>query len=212
MQQTENYDLNLMDLSDPLRMESREGLNENFTIIDEALKDASENGGIAVQDTQPTTGVLAWIDSDAQGADFCMVGDTEPPTDGTVALWVDTSEDERPIDLVDYIIEQGTSGIWTYRKWKSGIAECWGSKNYTFEVTRQYGSVYISTSTAGAEPFPFSFTAIPTISTTQENSNGWLMFDIRATTTNTNTFFSVRPVSANSVTVFITFHAIGRWK
>lgn len=26
----------------------------------------------------------------------------------------------------DCIIEQGTSGNWTYRKWNSGIAECWG--------------------------------------------------------------------------------------
>lgn len=26
---------------------------------------------------------------------------------------------------VDWIVEQGTSGIWTYRKWNSGIAECW---------------------------------------------------------------------------------------
>ena len=25
----------------------------------------------------------------------------------------------------DYVVEQGTSGIWTYRKWNSGIAECW---------------------------------------------------------------------------------------
>ena len=28
---------------------------------------------------------------------------------------------------VDYIVEQGESGIWTYRKWASGIAECWGN-------------------------------------------------------------------------------------
>lgn len=27
--------------------------------------------------------------------------------------------------VADYIVEQGTSGIWTYRKWNSGIAECW---------------------------------------------------------------------------------------
>lgn len=26
---------------------------------------------------------------------------------------------------IDYVIEQGTSGVWTYRKWNSGIAECW---------------------------------------------------------------------------------------
>ena len=31
-----------------------------------------------------------------------------------------------PTAEADYIVEQGTSGIWTYRKWNSGIAECWG--------------------------------------------------------------------------------------
>ena len=27
----------------------------------------------------------------------------------------------------DFVIDQGTSGIWTYRKWNSGVKECWGS-------------------------------------------------------------------------------------
>ena len=27
---------------------------------------------------------------------------------------------------VDYPVEEGTSGIWTYRKWASGLSECWG--------------------------------------------------------------------------------------
>lgn len=31
----------------------------------------------------------------------------------------------------DYVVEQGTSGFWTYRKWSSGIAECWGQVNVT---------------------------------------------------------------------------------
>ena len=26
----------------------------------------------------------------------------------------------------DVVVEEGTSGIWSYRKWNSGIAECWG--------------------------------------------------------------------------------------
>lgn len=32
---------------------------------------------------------------------------------------------------VDYIVEEGTSGIWHYRKWNSGTGECWAyiSKN-----------------------------------------------------------------------------------
>ena len=27
--------------------------------------------------------------------------------------------------VADYVVEQGTSGVWFYRKWNSGIAECW---------------------------------------------------------------------------------------
>ena len=35
----------------------------------------------------------------------------------------------------DYVVEQGTSGIWTYRKWNSGIAEYWGKEqNFTLET------------------------------------------------------------------------------
>ena len=30
----------------------------------------------------------------------------------------------------DFIVEQGTSGIWTYRKWASGVAECWGTDKF----------------------------------------------------------------------------------
>lgn len=33
--------------------------------------------------------------------------------------------------IADYIVEQGTSGIWTYRKWNSGVAECWGVHSET---------------------------------------------------------------------------------
>lgn len=32
---------------------------------------------------------------------------------------------------VDTIVSQGTSGIWTWRKWSSGIAECWGRYSKT---------------------------------------------------------------------------------
>lgn len=35
------------------------------------------------------------------------------------------------LGAIDYVVEQGTSGIWTYRKWNSGIAECWGHYSTT---------------------------------------------------------------------------------
>lgn len=36
--------------------------------------------------------------------------------------------------IVDFVIEQGISGIWTYRKWSSGIAECWGYYEKTVSI------------------------------------------------------------------------------
>lgn len=37
--------------------------------------------------------------------------------------------------VADYIVEEGTSGIWTYRKWNSGVAECWGRYRTTISMT-----------------------------------------------------------------------------
>lgn len=44
--------------------------------------------------------------------------------------------------IADYIVETGTSGIWTYRKWNSGIAECWGTANPTSSVSGTEGGLY----------------------------------------------------------------------
>lgn len=57
---------------------------------------------------------------------------------------------------VDYIVEQGTSGIWTYRKWNSGIAECWGTYSNTISGSTVSNGNYIN--------YPFTFTAVPCIS------------------------------------------------
>lgn len=48
---------------------------------------------------------------------------------------------------VDYIVEQGTSGIWTYRKWNSGIAECWyeGIKTINFSYNIGGSGVWATT-------------------------------------------------------------------
>lgn len=35
------------------------------------------------------------------------------------------------IILGDFVVEQGESGIWTYKKWNSGACECWGNVSTT---------------------------------------------------------------------------------
>ena len=52
-----------------------------------------------------------------------------------------TLKETIPESAVDYIVEQGTSGEWTYRKWSSGIAECWRqSGSYSEAMTNNYGN------------------------------------------------------------------------
>lgn len=44
--------------------------------------------------------------------------------------------------VVDYVVEQGTSGIWTYRKWNSGLSECFGGLNVSPTSPNSEGSLY----------------------------------------------------------------------
>ena len=56
------------------------------------------------------------------------------------------------VDGHDTVIAQGTSGIWTYRKWASGIAECWLG-NFNFDNLGVAAGGSNRTSLA----FPFTF-------------------------------------------------------
>ena len=46
------------------------------------------------------------------------------------------------VPMADYVVEQGTSGIWTYRKWNSGLSECFGGLNVSPTSPSSEGSLY----------------------------------------------------------------------
>ena len=63
--------------------------------------------------------------------------------------WLPTIEE---IGAADYVIAQGTSGGWTYRKWASGIAECWiNDFNYDGK------SISAGGNSGNSLAFPFTF-------------------------------------------------------
>lgn len=73
--------------------------------------------------------------------------DSKPPKvavlDGNGWVYSRTLEELRAdLGINDYIVEQGTSGIWTYRKWNSGIAECWGHYSTTETNYTSFSSFY----------------------------------------------------------------------
>lgn len=56
----------------------------------------------------------------------------------------------------DYVVEQGKSGQWRYRKFKSGTAEAWA--RITFPATTDTGML------ASGVTFPFAFSEEPCVS------------------------------------------------
>ena len=63
-------------------------------------------------------------------------------------------------NIVPTIIESGTSGIWRYRKYSDGTAECWGTAEFTVKFQSGGTSVYY---TNGEAVFPFKFISMPIV-------------------------------------------------
>lgn len=126
------------------------------------------------------------------------------------------------IDLNDYVIEQGTAQTtnstlsgpinWTYRKWSSGIAECWGSANI---ASRQYaanGGYYGITF-----PYPPNlFTTSPSCLEVTGGITTVVQTDIGFTANNGadsgQTYIINRNASAVTNTAWAFIHALGTWK
>ena len=67
-------------------------------------------------------------------------------------------------DPVDYIVEQGKSGSWTYRKWNSGVSECWGTLSGTLAPTGNASGLSGLSVFAGSVAFPADlFVDIPSV-------------------------------------------------
>lgn len=82
---------------------------------------------------------------------------------------------------VDWIVEEGTDGIWTYRKWDSGIAECWGNKTGSTTFTRTWGSMYVCDTVTVNFPSGL-FLATPYVVYQSNTGNSQILFNGGATT------------------------------
>lgn len=117
----------------------------------------------------------------------------------------------------DYIVEQGTKSNWTYRKWNSGVMECWRRLQITQNVSSTWGSLYTSGSIASTNlTYPFAFTETPMLTTNLMpfGSGGILMASGSAfgSATQTGPLEIARGTSASGVQFLINYYAIGRWK
>lgn len=126
---------------------------------------------------------------------------------------------------MDYIVEQGTkttgsgnsTANWVYRKWNSGVAECWCRKHIQTGVSTAWGGLYVS----GALPhtnivWPINFTEIPVANITiAPNASGAFLIaggSTNLTATNTGGYEIARGTSLSSGNFYINYYGIGQWK
>ena len=113
----------------------------------------------------------------------------------------------------DLVVEEGTSGGWTYRKWKSGVAECWGAEKKTTAIATAWGNVYSS---------PTLSTSFPTGLFTQapDSVSIYITGEYSCWVDNSDTFTKdlvkyslIRPNALTaSQDYYARIHAIGKWK
>ncbi|MBQ1951097.1 MAG: hypothetical protein II363_05860, partial [Clostridia bacterium] len=126
-------------------------------------------------------------------------------------------------ELADYIVEQGAANGWVYRKWNSGLAECWGSASVEATITTAWGGLFSADGLQSRDPFnvsfPFAFAQAPLVTATLKSSGttaallvvpGW---GSAATTTRTGSYDLCRGTAmVETRTYTVSYYAMGSWK
>lgn len=110
-----------------------------------------------------------------------------------------------------YVVESGTDGDWTYRKWSDGTAECWRNYSANFWINNAYGSMYMSTTVTITFPTGL-FIAEPMLTTGGAVNSGASWVSIHSLT---STNFAFRLMNGTSITNLASnpsFYAVGKWQ
>ena len=108
----------------------------------------------------------------------------------------------------DYIVERGTSGIWTYRKWNSGVYEAWGNttKSITFSGAA-WNMGYAGARQTVTVPIVKS---IKYAGVSAKTLNGALVINV-SFSDNKLSFYPINDLS-NTVNTFLSYYVVGTWK
>ena len=126
-------------------------------------------------------------------------------------------------EVADYIESQGTTGVWTWRKWASGIAEMWAVFGAdTLAIDEAWGSLYFGTwmrsdVNVSARNYPFAFVETPTVSATYMGggSDAWLISIFSASDdplTRAPAYALARPNTATILAPRISYYVVGKYK
>ena len=114
----------------------------------------------------------------------------------------------------DYVVDTGTSGIWTFRKWNSGIAECWLAAGYmASEVPTTMtanGQLYESNVMTIALPSGL-FSATPNV-TIDTQQGGGMFFKATGDTTKDSITYEMLRTNATKAAARMSVQCKGKWR
>jgi len=117
---------------------------------------------------------------------------------------------------VDYVVESGINGIWSYQKWKSGIAKCWCTYSLTANVQEPFESGALFYGSGGGRiSYPFTFTNTPTEIATLQSSGGlaWLANSSANTKNASGSYAIISPNAELATTAYnISLQVEGFWR
>ena len=119
---------------------------------------------------------------------------TEIPDENTVGQLYLQQYDAEP--EADYVVNSGIDGIWTYQKWESGIAKCWGTIDLTTSIQNAFdGSTLFHDNKMKTVKYPFTFKEIPSETATLQSPGGivWLANKAKNTKSTCGTYVLISP-------------------
>jgi len=134
------------------------------------------------------------------------VSETEP-TNPLTEIWIKPSEGNQ-----DFVVDYGTDGVWTWRKWNSGIAECLGEFDYTANLSTTTGNYFTQSATGTAKNFPTNLFVSAPIVRPIVRSSTYLNVTPATVTKDNFTLNLFGGYKYTGATVKIHTHAIGNWK
>ena len=117
--------------------------------------------------------------------------------------------------LKSFIVESGTSGIWSYHKYSDGTCELWGRKTIkNLAISTELGSWYRSSAGQPFGSYPFSVYN-SSITTGFESTNGQSALTWASTpssTTDPYNVYLIRPTSSSGASGILSIHVRGKLK
>ena len=115
----------------------------------------------------------------------------------------------------DIVEEYGSSGIWHFWKFRSGLAICYGIFSSSYAINDAWGNIYESEGYFAGQSYPFVFDEVPACYPVSRSTYGgayaWVCQGTGTESTSPR-FYLLRPTTAESSQYDIGLLVVGPWK